>query len=209
MPLFIPYCFRSNAIVPLMVPAPVPAPSTFRVSFSALDTPRIVKSPSTSKVSGPVCTIFFERNVMVGFCLTSKKSLPFNLLFFIPLPVSTLLAWILMSSTPLDTSADMKVSEASHWSKEPLIATDASTSKVMELSTGTTLKTGTSSAAWALLVDKSKIDARTRNKTFRTVGHLLFGCEPPTHDAIRHSRLPNHFTAFVCTTLSLLTGRVL
>ena len=36
MPLFIPYCFRSKAIVPLMVPEQVPAPSTLRVSFSAL-----------------------------------------------------------------------------------------------------------------------------------------------------------------------------
>ena len=64
MPLFIPYCFRSKAIVPLIVPEPVPCPSTLRVSFSALDTPRMVKSPSTSKVSEPVCTIFVEWNVM-------------------------------------------------------------------------------------------------------------------------------------------------
>ena len=80
---------------------------------------------------------------MVGFCFTSKKSLPFNFPFFMPLPVSTLSAWILMSRTPVDTSGDVKVSEASHLSNFPLIATDASTSKIIALSTGVILKTGT------------------------------------------------------------------
>jgi hypothetical protein len=47
----------TKAIVPLMAPAPVPAPSTLRVSFSALDTPRIVKSPSTSKVRAKRATM--------------------------------------------------------------------------------------------------------------------------------------------------------
>jgi hypothetical protein len=38
MPLFISYFFRSKAIIPLIVPEPVPCPSTLRVSSSALDT---------------------------------------------------------------------------------------------------------------------------------------------------------------------------
>ena len=60
MPLFIPYCFRSKAMVPLIVPEPVPLPVIVNVSFSCLVTPRIVKSPSNSTVSGPVCTTFVE-----------------------------------------------------------------------------------------------------------------------------------------------------
>jgi hypothetical protein len=40
MPLFIPYCLRSKAIVPLMAPEPVPLPEIAMVSFSGLVTPR-------------------------------------------------------------------------------------------------------------------------------------------------------------------------
>jgi hypothetical protein len=58
MPLFIPYCLRSKAIVPVIDPLPVPLPVIVSVSFSGLVTPRIVKSPSISTVSGPVCTTF-------------------------------------------------------------------------------------------------------------------------------------------------------
>ena len=56
------------------------------------------KVPSTSKgtspvaVTGPVCTIFVDLNVINGECSTSKKSLPFSLPFFMPLPVSTVAA---------------------------------------------------------------------------------------------------------------------
>src|SRR6202040_1518050 len=85
MPLFIPYCLRSKAIIPLTEPEPVPFPDTVSVSFSGLVTPRIVKSPSTSKVSGPVWIILVDLNVINGLCLTSKKSLPFSFPFFMPL----------------------------------------------------------------------------------------------------------------------------
>src|SRR6516162_10568935 len=72
-----------------------------------------------------------------------------------------------MSNTPLDTSADVKVSEASHLSNVPLIATDASTSKVIALSTGVILNTGTPSAAWARLADASKMDAKIQKMLSR------------------------------------------
>src|SRR5262249_14707057 len=48
IPLFIPYCFRLKPIVPSIVPEPVPAPSTLRVSFSAFDTPRIASKDFAS-----------------------------------------------------------------------------------------------------------------------------------------------------------------
>jgi hypothetical protein len=50
-PLFIPYSWRSKAMVPAIVPEPVPLPETVRFSFSRRVTPRIVKSPSTENVS--------------------------------------------------------------------------------------------------------------------------------------------------------------
>src|SRR6516165_9957644 len=100
---------------------------------------------------------------MVGFCFTSKKSLPFNFPFFMPLPVSTLSAWILISRTPVDTSGDLKVREASHLSNLPSIATDASTSNLIELSTGVTLKTGIPSPVWAWLTQESTIDTKMQN----------------------------------------------
>jgi hypothetical protein len=81
MPLFVPYSFRSKAIVPAIVPEPVPALETGRVSVSCLVTPRIVKSPSTENESGPVCSIIVDLNVIIGFRWTSKKSFPFNFPF--------------------------------------------------------------------------------------------------------------------------------
>ena len=70
----------------------VPLPETVSVSFSGFDTPRIVKSPSTSKVLGPICTNFVDLNVINGFRSTSKKSSLFSFPFFMPLPVFTLSA---------------------------------------------------------------------------------------------------------------------
>ena len=68
--------------VPWIAPEPVPLPETVSVSVSGLVTPRIVKSPCTSKVSGPVCTTFFDRHVINGLCFTSKKSLPCSFAVF-------------------------------------------------------------------------------------------------------------------------------
>lgn len=55
-----------------MVPEPVPLPDTVSVRVSGLVTPRIVKLPFTSKVSGPVCTIFVDRKAISRFCSTSR-----------------------------------------------------------------------------------------------------------------------------------------
>ena len=41
-------------------PAPFPSRGTVSVSLSCLVTPRIVKSPSSVTVSGPVCSTFVE-----------------------------------------------------------------------------------------------------------------------------------------------------
>ena len=79
MALFIPYSLRSKAIVPLMAPEPVPRPETVTVSFSGLVTPRMVKSPSASKVSGPVCTILVDLNVIKGFFFVVKEIFAFQL----------------------------------------------------------------------------------------------------------------------------------
>jgi hypothetical protein len=92
MPLFIPYSLRLKAIVPAIVPEPAPLPEIVRFSFSYRVTPRIVKSPSTENVSGPVCSIFVDLKAISGFSFTLKKFFPFNFPFFIPLPVSTLSA---------------------------------------------------------------------------------------------------------------------
>src|SRR5882724_5872712 len=144
-----------------MFPVPVPLPESASVNFSGLVTPRIVKSPSTSNVSGPVCTTFFDRNVINGLCFTSKKSLLFSLPSFMPLPVFTLSAWILTSKTAVVTSGDVNVRVASHLSKVQSIATDAFTKNLIELSSGVTTDTGTC----ALPSDGRAIDA-TSQKTF-------------------------------------------
>jgi uncharacterized membrane protein YphA (DoxX/SURF4 family) len=83
-----------NLSVPLPCtrPFPVPLPATVSTSFSSLVTPRIVKSPSSSNVVGPVCTTRFDTNVISGFSSTKKKSLLLSFLSFIPLPVFTLCA---------------------------------------------------------------------------------------------------------------------
>src|SRR6204780_3291946 len=172
MPLFIPYCLRSKTIVPAIVPEPEPAPETVNVSFSVFVTPRIVKFPSTSKVVGPVCTSLVDLNEISGLFLTSKKSLLFSLLFFIPLPVSTLSAWISTSNLPDETSADMNVRLAVHLSKVPLIDTDASTSNFMWLCTGVIAKTGTPAGACAKAAEENRTDTRKANKVRRMLGRV-------------------------------------
>src|SRR5215469_5767615 len=145
---------------------------------------------------------------MVGFCFTSKKSLPFNFPFFMPLPVSTLSAWILMSRTPVDTSGDVKVSEASHLSNFPLIATDASTSKVIALSTGVILKTGTPSAGWPGLAHKDRLDTR---KQRAAMGIMRFSFRAGAAKKER-STLPELLTIAVSCSLRYFnvgaTGRI-
>src|SRR6516162_7512463 len=78
-----------------------------------------------------------------------------------------------MSKTPVDTSGDLKVREASHLSNLPSIATDASTSNLIELSTGVTLKTGTPSSAWAWLTQENIIDSKMQNRL-----SLIMGASP-------------------------------
>src|SRR6266404_4191174 len=80
---------------------------------------------------------------MVGESCALKKSLPFNLLFFRPLPVFTLSALISISKTPLRTSVDENFIVAFHLSKVPFIGTEDSTPNLMVLSTGVTSYTGT------------------------------------------------------------------
>src|SRR5215471_5362346 len=65
-----------------------------------------------------------------------------------------------MSKTPVVTSGDVSVKVASHLSKVPLIATDASTSNLIELSAGVILKTGTPSAACVRSMDKNKMHSK-------------------------------------------------
>src|SRR5215472_3436991 len=79
-----------------------------------------------------------------------------------------------MSKTPVDTSGDLKVREASHLSNLPSIATDASTSNLMELSTGVTLKTGTPSPDWAWHTHENAIDSNMQNRLGLIVGVSYF-----------------------------------
>src|SRR5437773_9788599 len=67
LPIF-PYSLRSKAIVPLIAPAPVPAPLTTSDSFSGLVTPRIVKSPRSEEHTSElqshhdlVCRLLLEK----------------------------------------------------------------------------------------------------------------------------------------------------
>ena len=55
-----PVVFTVEGHCPLTVPVPVPLPLIANVSFSCLVTPRIVKSPSNTTVSGPICSTFVE-----------------------------------------------------------------------------------------------------------------------------------------------------
>src|SRR5215831_8531270 len=136
-------------MVPVITPVPVPFPARVRCKVSGLETPRMVNVPCTSKVSGPVCTIWVERNVINGASATLKKSLLFSFPFLSPLPVFTLAAWICTSNTALSAAVDVNVRAASHVSNVPSMATDASTVNLILLSTGVILKTGTAAGAWA------------------------------------------------------------
>jgi hypothetical protein len=68
-----------------------------------------------------------------------------------------------MSKTRVDTSGDVNVKVASHLSKMPFIATDASTSNLTELSPGVISKIG----ACARLTDGSTVDAKRQRAAIR------------------------------------------
>src|SRR5580698_3106279 len=105
---------------------------------------------------------------MYGLSFASKKSLPFSLPSFRPLPVFTLFASTLMSSTPVVTSLDANFSVASHFSNTPSIGTDAFTLNVIlnPPAGGVTTNTGTSGACAltgnAATIDAPKIKAPSR-----------------------------------------------
>src|SRR5580698_7991697 len=82
--------------------------------------------------------ILVDLKVIKGDSFALKKSLPFNLLSFIWLPVLTLSASISMSKTALLTSLDENLMLASHFSKIPLIETEHSTPNLILLSVGVT-----------------------------------------------------------------------
>src|SRR5208283_2583377 len=63
MALFMPNSLRSNAMVPLISPEPIPLPETSRFNVSGLETPRMVNVPATSNVVGPVCVSLLDLNV--------------------------------------------------------------------------------------------------------------------------------------------------
>src|SRR6516162_1885726 len=83
---------------------------------------------------------------MYGSSFALKKSLPRSLSSFMPLPVSTLAASILISKTPVEGSVDVNVSVASHFLNVPSIGTDAFTPNLIVLCIGVILKTGTPEA---------------------------------------------------------------
>src|ERR1700728_1216228 len=101
---------------------------------------------------------------MYGSSLALKKSLLFNLLSFMPLPVFTESAEILRSSTPEVTSVDGKVSVASHLLNLPSMATEAFTKNLTSLSSGVIVKTGP--CAWAN--DGNRANAKRQNTIKRT-----------------------------------------
>src|SRR5277367_1864580 len=103
---------------------------------------------------------------MNGLFATSKKSLPFSLPFFMPLPVSTEAASILRSKTPVVTSVDGNVRVASHLLNVPLIATDASTSNLTVLCTGVISYTGPCACA----SDGSSTATATRQRMDNRMG---------------------------------------
>lgn len=74
MPLFIPNSLRSNAIVPLIDPSPIPLPVAVNVSFSGLVTPRMVKSPSNAGTLGNV-PFRYSCACTSGNCEESCKSI--------------------------------------------------------------------------------------------------------------------------------------
>src|SRR6267143_4202060 len=73
-----------------------------------------------------------------------------------PLPVSTVAAWILTSRTPVVSSGDVKVKVASHLSNLPAIFTEDLTWKLIQLSIGESSKIG----ACARLSDGKMIGAK-------------------------------------------------
>src|SRR5215471_20933687 len=99
---------------------------------------------------------------MYGSSFALKKSLLLSLSSFMPLPVSTLAASILISKTPVEGSVDVNVNVASHFSNLPSIATDALTPNFIVLCTGVILKTGTSLGAWARVTDGITAQATTQ-----------------------------------------------
>src|ERR1700689_761335 len=105
---------------------------------------------------------------MYGSWLALKKSWLFNLLSFMPLPIFTESAEILISRTPEVTSVDGKVSVASHWLNLPSMATEAFTKNLTSLSSGVMVKTG----PWAWANDGNSADAR-RQKTVNRTEPLL------------------------------------
>src|SRR5580704_691443 len=114
---------------------------------------------------------------MNGSSLTLKKSLPFSLPSFIPLPVLTLAAAIFTSRTPDSTFGDVYVNVASHLSKTPSMATDAFTPNLIELSSWTILITGIPSGVCARLTEENARSAKQQTR-FNRICHLLF-VHPP------------------------------
>src|ERR1700741_1719830 len=68
-----------------------------------------------------------------------------------------------MSNTPVESSGDVNVRVASHLSNLPTMATDASTSNLIVLSTGVISKTGTC----ARLGDGNRTDAKKQKRANR------------------------------------------
>src|ERR1700691_4477072 len=116
---------------------------------------------------------------MYGSSLALKKSLLFNLLSFMPLPVSTESAEILTSSAPEVTSVDGKVSVASHLLNLPSMATEAFTKNLTSLSSGVMVKIGP--CAWA--TEGNSADAR-RQKIVNRMESLLEGKQHKDPDRV-------------------------
>lgn len=101
-----------------------------------------------------------------------------------------------MSRTPVETSGDVNVSAASHLSKLPLIATEALTENLIELSSGVIAKTG----ACARLTNGNTVEAkrhRTANRMEAFRDHVDPSFTPP-------KRLPPGVTASNCQKLQVV-----
>src|SRR5215471_15870883 len=122
---------------------------------------------------------------MYGSSFALKKSLLLSLSSFIPFPVSTLAASILISKIPVDGSVDVKVSVASHFLKFPLIGTDALTPKSIVLCNSVILNTGTSAGACARVTDGIKAQA-TRQK----VGNRICVVRRSSISVLRNTQRP-------------------
>src|SRR5215469_1283644 len=79
-----------------------------------------------------------------------------------------------MSTTPVVGSVDVNVSEASHLSKMPSMATDAFTWNLIRLASGVTSKTGASPAACPRFTEGNKSETRTHKTVIR------MDCQPPS-----------------------------